>query len=357
MSENSTPEERTEDPTATRWDKLREQGQIYQSKDLSQTVSLIVAFLTLTSVLSWLGLGLQQNMMMAFELIGRKDEMSSQSIISLFLKSVEQVGLPILILLLVTAVSGVLAVGLQTGFNVKKKKIDFRFNLLNPIGGFRRIFSIMGFVNVLKAIAKLGLILPVAFFALKAFVPQLIDLAKLTLPEIGRFTIAASKNLFWKIAAILIPLAIGDFFYGRYRWYRQNRMTKNEVKDERKAVDGDEGTRRKIKAKGLARIAQRISEAVPKADVIITNPTHFAVALKYDTSVMPAPYVLAKGQGHIALRIREIAKENRVPIVERKEIARALYASTEVGAQIPYELFTAVANIIAYVYRLKGKTL
>jgi flagellar biosynthesis protein FlhB len=131
-------------------------------------------------------------------------------------------------------------------------------------------------------------------------------------------------------------------------------MTKQEVKDERKAQEGDETTKRKIIAKGLQRIQQRIMFSVPRADVVITNPTHFAVALRYDRGKDAAPTVVAKGQDYLALKIREIARASGVPIVERKALARALYASTEVGKEIPRELFRAVAEVLAYVYRLKG---
>ena len=153
---------------------------------------------------------------------------------------------------------------------------------------------------------------------------------------------------------VLIVMAIFDYAWTKYQWLRNNKMTKTEVKDERKAMEGDEETKRKIQAKGLARIAQRLRESVPQADVIITNPTHFSVALKYDRGNMSAPIVVAKGQDHLALKIREIAKEFNIPILERKPLARALYASCEVGTEIPHDLFKAVAEVLAYVYRLKN---
>jgi flagellar biosynthetic protein FlhB len=150
-------------------------------------------------------------------------------------------------------------------------------------------------------------------------------------------------------------LAIIDYFWGKHQWLKQVKMTKQEVKDEAKATEGDEASRRRIVMKGMQRMMQRLQKSVPKADVIITNPTHFAVALEYNRDKMRAPTVVAKGADFLALRIREIAKEHGVPIVERKSLARALYDGARVGAEIPYPLFKAVAEVLAYVYRIKGK--
>jgi flagellar biosynthetic protein FlhB len=168
------------------------------------------------------------------------------------------------------------------------------------------------------------------------------------------FTGEAINDLFWKILYVLIAMAAFDYFYGRFRWFKQNKMTKDEIKDERKAVEGDETTKRRIIQKGLSRIMQRIAKSVPKAHVVVTNPTHYSVALQYDRGTDKAPRVVAKGKGFVALRIREIARANGVPVLERKPLARALFKSVEVGSEIPRELFKAVAEVLAYVYRLKN---
>lgn len=161
-------------------------------------------------------------------------------------------------------------------------------------------------------------------------------------------------KLFWKLTYILIALALIDYVWGKYQWLKMNKMTKDEVKDERKSIEGDEETRRRIMWKGINRVMQRIKQGVKKADVVVTNPTHFAVALKYDRNNMDAPVVVAKGVDFMALKIRELAKDANVPIVERRELARALYSSVEVGKEIPYELFKAVAEVLAYVYKLRN---
>jgi flagellar biosynthetic protein FlhB len=169
------------------------------------------------------------------------------------------------------------------------------------------------------------------------------------------FTAGEMVTLFWKIMYVLIAIAIFDWVYGRWSWLRQNKMTKEEVKDEKKAIDGDEATKRRIIAKGLSRIMQRIKTAVPKADVVVTNPTHYAVALQYDRAKMSAPKVVAKGKNFMAEQIKKIARESGVPIIEKKSLARALYQSVEVDQQIPVELFRATAEVLAYVYKMNRK--
>jgi flagellar biosynthesis protein FlhB len=357
MSEASAPEERTEEPTESRWRKLRQEGQIYQSREITQAITLIISFIILNLVLLWLTAANQKIMILCFRLTDNLEALDGKNLRQIFFRIIQEVAAPLGIVLVCSAAAAIIVTGVQTQFNVKEKKIDFKFSQLNPIAGLGRIFSFNSIIELFKAFLKLILIIPIAYFSLKSFTPNLISLLEASIAEIGIFTITSISSLFWRLISILLIIAIIDFYYGKWRWYRTNRMTKTEVKDDRKAIEGDEATKRKIRAKGLSRIVQRIMEAVPKADVVVTNPTHYAIALKYDPKLMSAPVVVAKGQGYVALRIREIAKASKVPVLERKELARALYKSTEVGSKIPYELFNAVALVISYVYKLKGKTL
>jgi flagellar biosynthetic protein FlhB len=247
-----------------------------------------------------------------------------------------------------------LSVMLQTNWNRRDKWFRFRWDFINPMAGIKRIFSITGFVNLLKALVKMALVLPIGFFALKAMAPNMVMLIHSSIPSVLELTGRSLSNVFWKIMYVFIALAVFDYVWGRFQWMKQNKMTKDEVKDERKATEGDETTRRKIIAKGMQRIAQRLQKSVPKADVVVTNPTHFAVALKYDRKTHAAPIVVAKGADFLAQRIKEIAKEHNIPVLERKTLARALYGSTEVGSEIPRDLFRAVAEVLAYVYKLKN---
>lgn len=354
MAEYSTPEQRTEMPTQRRLEHLSKEGALYQSHEVAQLMALISGFLVLSYTWQWLLSDILIVYKKSFELISNSEPITPRILWNGFVSLIILLGPPLIITIGTVAVVAYCSVGLQTQWNRRKPIIKFRWDMLNPINGISRIFSLHGFVNVLKSIAKLSLILPIAYFALKSQAHQMVSLVHLSVPEVMSFTGTVMVKLFWRICYVLVPLAIFDFVWGKFQWLKKNKMTKQEVTDERKSVEGDETVKRKIQAKGIQRLMQRIKNSVPKADVVITNPTHYAIALKYDRKTMSAPIVVAKGKGHMALRIREIAKESGVPIVERKPLARALYASVEVGAQIPYELFKAVAEVLAYVYRIKN---
>ena len=353
MSE-STPEERTELPTDRRMGKLRDEGAIFQSNEINQVVSLIVGYYMISMTVPYFFNSFKNVFSSIFISIRNPEPIQLENLYAGLL-SVIWIFTPLI--LGISGAIGVIvgfSVFLQTKWNVKEKWVKFDFAGLNPINGIKRIFSIQGLVTTGKAIIKLALILPIAYFALKAEAPKMLQLMHTNLLNLSFFVIAELRELFWKIIYILIVIAIFDWVWGKFQWFKTNKMTKPEVKDERKAVEGDEATKRKIINKGLQRIAARLSMSVPKADVIITNPTHYAVALKYDRLTMRAPTVVAKGKGFMALKIREIAKEAGVPILERKPLARALFASVEVGREIPYELYKAVAEVLAYVFKLKN---
>jgi flagellar biosynthetic protein FlhB len=355
MSENSTPEERTEDPTERRMGKLRKEGSIHFSNDLAQVATLITGFIALQYMSGLLFADMKLVLIKSFKLIASSEPFTAHFLNDGMLGLMLMVGPNLVIFSLIIGTIAALAVMLQTKWNVKDKKIDFKLSHLNPLSGLQRIFSIQGLITTGKAILKLSIILPIGYYALKHFAPSMIELVHFGITDILAFTADAMSYIFWKIAYVLIAIAIVDYFWGKHRWLKQNRMTKEEVKDERKSIEGDELTKRKIVAKGLQRIMQRLMKTVPKADVVVTNPTHYSVALQYERSSMSAPKVVAKGKGFMALRIRQIARESGVPVLERKPLARALFASTEVGSQIPNELFRAVAEVLAYVYKIKGK--
>lgn len=355
MSAESLPEQRTEHPTEKRMGEIRKEGAVHHSHDLVQVLGLMTGFITI----SWLVTGIQRDVLFvfkrAFQMVGEQREpLTTEALRVGFIHLVLKIAPNIFLLTIIIAFAAVLATMLQTNWNVKKPWIKFKWNILDPIGGIKKLFSVQQFVNTGKAIAKLALILPIGYFALQSLAPRMVRLINTSIPDIMNVTAIAIDSVFWKIMYVLIALAIFDYVWGRYRWFRQNNMTKEEVKDERKATEGDETMRRKMINKGMQRVYSRIMQSVPKADVIVTNPTHYAVALKYERGKTAAPVVVAKGADFIAFRIREIAKESGVPILERKALARALFASTEVGQEIPRELFKAVAEVLAYVYKLKN---
>ncbi len=354
MAEGSAPEERTELPTERRLEELRKEGTVPLSQDMVTVISMTVAFVLIQYGWQYLYHDLQRVMTMSFSLIKNPEPLTVETLHSGFTSLLIMIGPKLLLLFVIIALLAALIVMLQTKWNVKEKKIAFKFSKLNPLEGVQRIFSIQNWGNTLKAIAKLAIILPIGYYALKKFAPDMVVLIHTSVENLMSYTGDAMSYLFWQILKVLVVLAILDYFWTKHHWLKNAKMTKDEVKDEKKSLEGDEATKRKIQAKGLSRIAQRIRQSVPQADVVITNPTHYAIALKYDRSSMAAPQILAKGKGFLALKIREIAKESGVPIVERKPLARALYATGEVGKAIPYELFRAVAEVIAYVYKLKN---
>ncbi len=353
--ENSTPEERTEAPSERRLEQLRKEGAMHFSNDVVMVLGLMTGFFMLYLTWGWLYSELCEVLVKCLKQISSTEPLTVQLAYSGTLSGLYMFVPPIALLAgAISLVTG-LSVMLQTNWTVKEKKINFQFSALNPIAGLKKIISINSLVNTLKQIVKLLIILPIAYYGLKGYAADMVQLIHMNVFTVLKFTSEGVWDLFWKILYVLICMAAFDYFWSKHRWLKQNRMTKQEVKEERKSIEGDESSKRRMQMKGLNRIAQRIKQSVPQADVVVTNPTHYAVALKYDRENMDAPIVVAKGRGFMALRIREIAKEAGVPVMERKWLARSLYASVEIGSQIPLDLFKAVAEVLAYVYRLKGR--
>lgn len=333
--------------------ELRRTGAVFHSIDLEQLLVLVTGFIAVSLLWNVLYRDMKYILVRSFLMIGEQPSMQTEDLITGFLKLVLLLGPDLLLITGCVAGVAILAVMLQTDWNKREKWISLRWDFINPVKGLKRIFSIMGLMNLFKAVLKLVLVLPIGYWALQGFAPKMVQLIHMSITDVLNLTGAAVGSVFWKIMYILGALTLGDIAWGKYQWLRQNKMTKEEVKDERKAVEGDETMRRKMIAKGMARLVQKLKTTVPKADVIITNPTHYAVAIKYDRDKFAAPVVVAKGTDFIAQRIREIATEHNIPILERKALARALYASTEVGSEIPRDLFRAVAEVLAYVFRQK----
>ena len=354
MAEGSAPEERTEDPTAKRIEQLRKEGTIPVSTEVAQVLSLIAGFLALKFIVKSLFKDLEFVVTLSFKRIADTAQITYKQVYDGGMSLLSLIGPKIFLLLTIVCSVFALSILIQTKWNIKEKKLDFKFSNLNPINGVKRVFSVNGIVTTLKSILKLALIIPIGVYGLKGYAPSMLMLMHRQIKDVFAFTGDAMSSLFWKIICVLIVLALFDYFWGKHQWLKTNRMTKDEVKDERKSIEGDERTKMQIRMKGMQRIRQQISKAVAQADVVITNPTHFAVALKYDPEVASAPVVVAKGVDFLAQKIKEIARENNVPIVERKPLARALYASVEVGQEIPRELYKAVSYVFRYVLSLKN---
>jgi flagellar biosynthetic protein FlhB len=255
----------------------------------------------------------------------------------------------------VVMVAGLIANYAQVGFMFNFESIKMNLGKLNPIQGMKRIFSIRSLVELLKSIMKIVLTSGIAYWIIMRQKDELVSLGEKNIVDASRFIGSLITQIGIAIAASLAILAAADYLFQKFDYEKKLRMSKQEIKDEYKKMEGDPFIKGQRRAKQRQLAMNRMIQEVPKADVIITNPTHFAVAIRYDIETMAAPEVIAKGKDHIALKIKEIAKQNKIMTVENRPLARALFASVEIGEAIPEELFNAVGEILAYVYFQEGR--
>lgn len=346
-------EERTEQATPRRRQKAREKGEIPRSRELTSIVPLWVVFLYLsfggfmfTTLLTYLRNSLKRG----FEI-----SLNEVSFVDIFKTDTVQVGLMMAPLFGLMLLVIVIIHFLQTGFLLSPAPLSPDINRLNPISGIKKFFTLNTVFETLKGIFKvivLGLILYLLIKRELVTVPMLVDM---DMQSIVGFSFNQIKKLLLIAAIVLSVFAVADFAYQRWQYDRNLRMTKQEVKEEYKEVEGDPRVKARIRSLQREMARKRMMQEVPKADVVITNPTHFAVALKYDSSKMGAPVVVAKGANLIAEKIKEIAQKSGVPVFEDKPLARALF-NLNIGQEIPEVLYRAVATILANVYKLKKKT-
>ncbi|HEX2980243.1 MAG TPA: EscU/YscU/HrcU family type III secretion system export apparatus switch protein, partial [Anaerolineaceae bacterium] len=251
-------------------------------------------------------------------------------------------------------VTGVAITFAQTGFLWSTKRIGFDFKRVNPMEGFKRIFSSQGLIELARALLKLGVVGWVAYSFLRGQISDLLQLSQMDLASgLQRFT-SMAISLATRVGWVYLILAAADYAYQRWRYMRSMRMTKEEVKEDFKRSEGDPFLRSRIRAQQRRIARNRMMSRVPKANVVVTNPTHFAVAIEYDPARMSAPRVVAKGAYAIAQRIVALARENNVPVVQNIPLARSLYRTVELEQEIPPDLYAAMAEVLAYVYRLRG---
>lgn len=255
---------------------------------------------------------------------------------------------------LMAIVVGVLACVAQVGFHVTWEPLNLNFDKLNPVAGLQRLFSGNGIIEAIKALLKSAVALGILYLFLKWQIPNLSSLFQRTISDQAQFIFSGCLNIFFILTLVLAVVAAADYGYQRFQLEKQMKMTKREVKEEFKMREGDPLIKARIKNIQRRMSSRRMMDNVKKADVIVTNPTHFAIALKYDPKTMHAPQVLAKGAGPIALKIKEMARFHHIPCVENKPLARTLFKEIEVNQYIPRELYKAVAEVLAYVYRLKA---
>ncbi|NHN28367.1 flagellar biosynthesis protein FlhB [Paenibacillus sp. S3N08] len=345
--------EKTEDATPKKRQESREKGQVAKSMELPAAFILFFSFMSFYIFGSYMKTQLTHVFRSIFHDYLLLD-ITMKNVIMLFQNLFVQSMLIIAPILAIAMATAIFSNYLQIGVLFTSDPLKMKFSKLNPIEGAKNILSIRSLVDFVKSVLKMSIIGYVVYDTLWSEKSTLMDLARLPLENIFLFMATLTLDLGMKIGLILIVLALFDYMYQKYEYEKNLRMSKQDIKDEYKKSEGDPLIKSKIRQTQRRMAMQRMMQEVPKADVVITNPTHFAIALKYDAN-MKAPTVIAKGTDYIALKIRQIAKENQIITVENKPLARTLYAQVEIGEAIPADMFQAVAEVLAYVYKLKGK--
>lgn len=352
--------EKTEPATTKKLDDARKEGNVAKSKDIVSAVALLTSFVVLKVTIGNIGTGLMGIYTLAYNRIALfanpgSDEINYNSVVSIAKDmSIEgfKLVIPIFALMFIIAFVGDLV---QVKWKITAKPLQPKASKINPLKGFKRIFSMQSLVNFAKSLALVTIISFMVFQTIKTKRGVLFNLYEISLPEalgvIGNLVFSIAI----KICAIYLIVGVADFAYQKIKFKNDMMMTKQEVKDEFKDAEGDPKIKGQIKQRMRQASMRRMMQDLPNADVVITNPTHFAVALKYESGKNEAPVVLAKGEDYLAQKIKEKARENNIEIVENKPLARALYANVDVGQEIPEELYQAVAEVLAYVYGLKNK--
>jgi len=347
-------QDKTEPATPKKKEDARKKGQVAVSREIPSVFILAMTmgvffFLGGQMFSNLSGLmrdALQHSMTLDLQ------ELSVIRMLSTILRKLFWILFPLMTAILLAGISANLS---QFGFLFTGKTLVPRLSKLNPISGMKRLFSLRSRVELTKALLKILIIGLVAYVTLRHHFASLTDLMQMEVLDILGFTGRVSLEICLYTCLALIILAALDYAFQRWQYENDLKMTKQEVKEEWKQREGDPIVKARIKRVQMEMAQRRMMAKVPTADVVVTNPTRLAVALKFDTKKMDAPQVVAKGAGYVAARIREIAESSGIPILEQKPLAQALFKSVELGETIPMTLYRAVAEVLAYVYRLKGR--
>lgn len=350
--------EKTEEPTAKKLSDARKEGQVAKSQELGSAAMLLGLFLSLKLFLGYMGNAFLDQFQFIY---GNMDKFINSGFDLNITTSLMQDGLlSILKISLPIFLFGVLISFVVNVFQVKwkptAKPLKPKLNKFNPVSGFKKIFSKDKIFDFIKSVAKVGIISIVVYNKLKnewIIVGKLYDMDLFPgVLYIGDLVLNIGMN----ISIVYMVLGLADYLYQKLKFKKDMRMTKQEIKDEFKQSEGDPQIKGRIRQKMREVSQRRMMQSIPEADVVITNPTHYACAIKYDKDVSDAPILLAKGADYLAQKIKDAAKENDIIIVENKPLARMLYFNVEIGDQIPQELYQMTAEVLAYVYGIKGKT-
>lgn len=345
-------DDKTEEPTAKKRADAKKKGQVGRSTEISTAFVLLTGFFVLKVLWENIYTSIANYTMYIFTHLNQP--VDTENITRLFIGIMEILATTALPIMLAIMIIGLGVNFFQVGLNFNTEAIGFKLDKLNPINGFGRIFSKRSLVELFKSLFKIAVI---GYFLYTILSQQLLSMPQFIYFDLGTSLEQMSKIIFsmsFKVIGVIMVLGFLDYGYQKWQTTQDLKMSKQEVKDEMKQSEGDPQIKGKIKQKQRQMAMSRMMQEVPKADVIVTNPTHFAVALQYHKG-MQAPIVIAKGQDLVAQKIKKLAREASVPIVENRPLARALFASTNIGDAVPAELYQAVAEVLAYVYRLKHR--
>lgn len=352
MAENQDGADKSEQPSPKRLADARRKGQVAMTRELP---SLFVLLGGVGLISLWAPQALVQFFTHYRQWLAQAGilQLDIRSTHILLLDIVSQAFVPLIPFGLLVGVFAFLSIILQTGPLWVEEGLQPKWSKLNPMNGLKRIFSWKGVVDLLKSLLKLAGVGGIAYLVVSHNLPEILQLPLLELTEAVGGAWGLTEKIVWSIGGALLLLGIIDFIYQQWQHTEDHKMTKQEVKDEAKNVEGDPQIRSRRLSLQRERARQRILQAVPKADVVITNPTHVAVALRYETGKMDAPVVVAKGAGFMAEKIKQIARHAGVPIIENRSLARGLFKAVKIGQEVPAALYQAAAEVLAYVYKLK----
>ncbi|MBX3022580.1 MAG: flagellar biosynthesis protein FlhB [Bdellovibrionales bacterium] len=353
MASEADQGERTEEATQQRREDFRKRGQVAQTRELSSVLLLFssVLLIWVTSRFCFHQIYELFNQSMGDALVAAVRQGNVLHLLSFAGTKMAFILMPMMLVFWLVGFASTL---LQVGFLYNEEALEVRWERMDPVAGFKRMFALKALVEGFKSLLKVGLILFISYLLLKNQINMLPRLMDFSILEIFQFLGSLTVRLLFGVGCFMLVLSGLDYFYQRWDLERQMRMTKQEIKEEVKSREGDPMIRARIKRVQREVASRRMMEDVPKADVIVTNPTHIAIALKYDET-MVSPRIVAKGADLIAEKIKDLARAHNIPIVENKPLARTIFKTLKVGASIPRELYTAVAEVLSYVYRLRKK--
>jgi flagellar biosynthesis protein FlhB len=352
MADETDDSQKTEDPSSRKLQRARSQGQVVQSREINTWFMLSAG----AAIVLLLGPGIAAALQRTLAAFVALEPLADGGISWVLVRGRLVEVAAALVLPMLLAVGAALGGALvQTGLVFAADKFNFDLSRLSPLAGFKRLFSVRSLVDLLKNLAKVAVVAAILGWLVLPEFDRLAELPTIPVTALPAEIRRQVMKLTLAVLAVLTAIAMSDYLYQRFAFLRQMRMSKQEVKEEFRQAEGDPMVKARLRQIRMDRARRRMMAAVPTASVVVTNPTHFAVALKYEMGEKGAPRVVAKGQDLIAQRIREIAQDAEVPVVENPPLARALYAGVEIDREIPPEHYRAVAEIIGYVFRLKGK--